>query len=73
MSGHTKCECGRKRNDHEDLVVIARNENHSAFNGYKRTWSEYSHVRCTRPGCYGDWRTKAKYVDHLPDAGEQHK
>jgi hypothetical protein len=49
-------------------VVVARRCNYSAFNGYRWTPSDYSEVRCTRPDCLGRWRTKAKYVDALPDA-----
>jgi hypothetical protein len=67
MSAHIKCCCGRKRGDHSDLVVRARKHNRSAFNGYHRTVSEYSLVICTRKGCWGIWRTKADYVDGLPD------
>lgn len=37
--------------------------NHSAFNGYKPTYSDYSGVMCLR--CNRHWRTKAKYVNSL--------
>ena len=66
MSGRTPCLCGRKKGDHTDLVVVQYKCNHSAFNGYYYTPSDYSAVRCTRPGCPGAWRTKAAYVDDLP-------
>jgi hypothetical protein len=46
--------------------VDVRNANHSAFNGYHRTWSAYSQVSCGQ--CGAVWRTKAAYVDALPDA-----
>ena len=46
-------------------VVVQRNGNASAFNGYHWTYSDYSGVRCTR--CRRYWRTKAAYVDTLPD------
>ncbi|GAA3085622.1 hypothetical protein GCM10020000_88090 [Streptomyces olivoverticillatus] len=49
-------------------VVLQRRCNHSAFNGYRRTPSAYSRVLCTAPGCAAAWRTKAAYVDDLPDA-----
>ncbi len=45
--------------------VTVRKANYSAFNGYHRTPSPYSEVRC--PTCPTVWRTKAKYVDTLPD------
>ena len=67
MSAHIKCNCGRKRGDHSDLVVIMRHHNRSAFNGYHETISAYSQVICTRKNCWGNWRTKADYVDDLPD------
>lgn len=35
MSAHIKCNCGRKRGDHSDLVVRMRHHNRSAFNGYR--------------------------------------
>lgn len=66
MSAHIPCSCGRKKGDHTDLVVVQYKCNHSAFNGYAYTRSDYSQVRCTRPGCLGSWRTKAAYVDDLP-------
>ena len=47
--------------------VVQRNYNKSAFNGYKKTWSPYSLVTCTNGMCNAWWRTKAKYVDELPD------
>jgi hypothetical protein len=66
MSGHIKCTCGRKRGDHSDLVVTERKCGYDLrANRYGMT--ESSRVHCTRPGCYGSWRTKAKYVDSLPD------
>lgn len=49
-------------------VVTMRNYNASAFNGYRRTPSDYSEVRCTFGTCRLRWRTKADYVAGLPDA-----
>lgn len=48
-------------------VVTMRECNYSAFNGYRRTRSDYSEVVCLAPDCPGVWRTKAAYVDLLPD------
>lgn len=45
--------------------VRVRNANYSAFNGGRRTPSDYSALTCTL--CGGSWRTKAAYVDELPD------
>jgi len=46
-------------------VVRARKVNYSAFNGYRHTPSDYSEVICLQ--CPARWRTKAGYVDELPD------
>lgn len=55
--------CTAKDHDH---VVTQRHENHSAFNGYHRTPSNWSEVRCLQTG--NRWRTKAGYVAELRDA-----
>jgi hypothetical protein len=47
-------------------VVTVRQANYSAFNGGRRTPSDYSEVRC--PACPARWRTRAAYVAELPDA-----
>ncbi len=44
--------------------VVVRKANYSTFNGGKRTPSAYSEVRCP---CGHTWRTRAAYVDSLPD------
>jgi hypothetical protein len=46
-------------------VVTARRCNYSTFNGGRRTPSDYSEVRC--PVDRLCWRTRAAYVDNLPD------
>lgn len=61
MSMGTACKC-QPRN----LVVVQRKGNASAFNGYRWTPSAYSFIRCV--SCGQGWRTKAAYVDALPDA-----
>lgn len=66
MSGDVICKCSPRR-----LVVTMRNYNRSAFNGYHWTPSDYSQVRCLTCGHF--YRTKAKYVDGLPDATEQER
>lgn len=57
-------------------AVSARWGNHSAFNGYRWTPSEYSEIVCLHPdpahrkdGSHDGsrWRTKAAYADDLPD------
>lgn len=59
------CDESRKR------VVSNRNwgvsdykSNHSAFNGYRSTSSNYSQVHCL--SCRATWRSKGRYVDSLP-------
>lgn len=64
MSQGTHCTSPREHRP--SWVVTARNINHSAFNGYNPTPSAYSQVRCL--ACWQTWRTKAKYVDTLPDS-----
>ena len=63
MSGNP-CRCSPP--DRSRWVVLQRRGHHSAFNGYRRTPSEYSSVVCL--GCGAIWRTKAAYVLGLPDA-----
>jgi hypothetical protein len=58
----------RKPNHRPFWVVVQRNYNMSAFNGYRRTPSAYSLVRCEFGTCRAVWRTKAAYVAELPDA-----
>lgn len=74
MSGGQFCTCGRKplrngskNNDLTDLVVMVLKGNYSAFNGYRRERSDYSHVVCLRPNCQGSWRTASSYVFDLPN------
>lgn len=63
MSGGVPCE---NRREHKELWrVLVRKANYSAFSGGRRTPSAYSEVHC--PACSGVWRTKAAYVDQLPD------
>lgn len=57
-----RCSCGSR----SAWTVDVREANYSAFNGYRRTPSAYSQVRCA--GCGSVWRTKAKYVATLPDS-----
>lgn len=61
MSGGLACTAKNHRH-----VVVDRNCNYSAFNGYRRTWSRYSLIRCMDTGAF--WRSAGKYVDDLPDA-----
>lgn len=61
MSQGTVCHC----NDRAHFVVRHRQHNHSAFNGYHKTYSEYSTIACTVHGTR--WRSKAAWVDDLPD------
>jgi hypothetical protein len=60
MGGDVTCRCRPRR-----VLVINRKCNYSAFNGYHRTPSDYSCVQCQ---CCGHvWRTKAAWVDAMPD------
>jgi len=62
-----KCPaCGRT--GYSNKRVTVRNGNHSTFNGYRFTPSNYSEIRCK--DCRHYWRTKAQYVSQLLDASE---
>jgi hypothetical protein len=63
MSQGLPCKCYEKNKRY--WYVEHRKCNYSAFNGYHHTRSDYSRVRCVR--CSRAWRTKAYYVDDLPD------
>lgn len=67
MSSGIACNCGEKRKPVKQRawIVFARKHNHSAFNGYHYTPSDYSAVRCLN--CHAHWRTKAAYVEDLED------
>lgn len=69
MSGGAACACLERLKPPEDRAwtVYKRRFNTSAFNGGKRTASDYSSVRCRV--CRAVWRTKAAYVRKLPDDG----
>jgi hypothetical protein len=66
--GSGTCAGGVKGHPLDSCKVIVRRANYSAFNGYRYTPSDYSAVRCFVEGCGARWRTKAGYVDLLPDA-----
>ena len=72
MTVGNSCECpGTRKEKIKNWVVTQYKCNHSAFNGYHYTSSDYSAVICNGPGinnngCRGCWRTKADYVEDLP-------
>lgn len=61
----TQGEACRVRSHRPMWTVRTRNANYSAFNGGRRTPSAYSLVVCG--SCNKAWRTRAQYVDRLPD------
>lgn len=61
--GHNTQGCTCPDRDRARWRVVTFMANYSAFNGYHRTPSDYSEVRCT--GCHSRWRTKAAYVETL--------
>ena len=72
MSTSFGCKCGERKKPVKDREweVTQYMCNHSAFNGYHRTPSDYSTVVChgkTADGntCTGCGRTKADYVTEL--------
>lgn len=60
--------CGDNAAGLENLRVIQRRCNYSAFNGYRRTPSDFSLIKCYKCGAL--FRTKAKYVTYLSDRKE---
>jgi hypothetical protein len=75
MAQSFNCKCGERSKPLEDRnwEVLKYKCHHSAFNGYRRTYSEYSTVICNQPGCPGLGRTKAAYVDELMAVGKYRK
>ena len=65
MSNNVPCRCESQDAARKHWRVRQRKCNHSAFAGGRYTPSEYSEVTCLQ--CQGSWRTKAAYVDELPD------
>lgn len=65
VSFSCKCEERKKKPEARNWGVIQRNCHFSAFNGYRRTFSDYSSVICLSCGRVG--RTKANYVKLLKD------
>jgi hypothetical protein len=65
MSGGIPCRCDERKKpiDQRAWVITQYHCNHSAFNGYHHTSSDYSGIQCER--CRGVWRTKAAYVERL--------
>ena len=68
MSGWNPCKCGTRIN----WRVTRRNQNNSYFEAPKGQahYSKYSSVTCISKQCNGAFRTKANYVDSLPDYTE---
>jgi hypothetical protein len=62
------CDC---KPESGNLRVMHRQHNHSAFNGYHWTPSDYSTVACTVH--HRVWRTKAGYVNILKGDCERYK
>lgn len=60
VSFYCKCEERKRPPEERDWVITQFRCNHSAFNGYHRTPSDYSTVACRRCGAVG--RTNANYV-----------
>ena len=73
MSVSFGCHCPERAKPVRERAwrVIDRLCNHSAFNGYRCTGSDYSLVKCLVCGALG--RTRASYVDELQDAGRENR
>lgn len=71
MSGGPACNCEGPRSERmKNWKVVQRHCNHSYFQypGGAKHYSDWSSVQCLK--CHRFWRTKAKYIDELPDAKE---
>lgn len=66
MSGGPACPIKDDQHVVDNHVISQYHQNHSMFNGGRRTPSRYSEVMCLSTGLR--WRTTAKYVEHLPIA-----
>lgn len=68
MSQSFNCKCEERAKPVIDRAwfVSQRNEQRSAFNGYRAEYTDRSTVRCGVCGAVG--RTAARYVDLLPNA-----
>jgi hypothetical protein len=71
LAGESRARAAACRRDHFGTWrVLVRYANYSAFNGYHRTPSDYSSLRCGT--CGRCWRTSAGYVGQVPDAEPRH-
>lgn len=61
MKIKNSCVCPKGKGK---LVCTMYKCNYSAFNGYRKTFSDYSQIVCRR--CGAVWRSKGKFVDTLP-------
>lgn len=62
MSMGPACTCPERAKplEERDWTVLQFQCNHSAFNGYHYTHSDWSSITCNK--CRALWRTKADYV-----------
>lgn len=67
MSSGPVCRCPGDRI--EKWRVLQRMCNHSAFNAYRYTPSDYSSVLCLH--CHRVWRTNGVYVSGIPDLDDK--
>lgn len=65
MSGGNVCRCSESKKPikERNWKIMAFRCNHSAFNGWRETASDYSEIQCNT--CNYRWRTKANYVYEL--------
>lgn len=65
MSKGTVCHCPESKKPVKERKWYVRRYqcHHSAFNGWRETYSDYSLIECT--ACKALWRTKANYVEEI--------
>lgn len=79
MSGGQACHCSEKNEPLEGNSrgnyplrlwrVVDRECNYSTFNGRQQTYSQFSAITCLK--CGARWRTRATYVQKLPDLNRE--
>jgi len=67
MSVSFSCHCEERKKPvkQRNWIVRHRRVHHSAFSGYRPTYTDYSLVQCLN--CMATGRTKARYVSELKD------
>ena len=65
MSSGTVCRCPEREKplSQRAWVITCWKGNVSAFNGYRKQYSDYCAIHCN--ACSANWRSKAAYAERL--------